>query len=87
MITDKEYQIKNLEKIFNDACFSPAFHQHEKYPIEGLPRISYDDVMNYKYIIRNDRDRSGNTCWSKNSDMIVEYQSIEDLVDDGWRLD
>ena len=29
----------------------------------------------------------GNSFWSEDTDIIIEYNSIEELVDDGWRLD
>jgi len=87
MTTDKEYQIQNLERIFNDGALSPIFKHNPKYPVEGVARIAYGDVMDYKIVIRNEKDFSGNSFWSENADIIAEYKSIEDLVDDGWRLD
>lgn len=87
MTSDREYQIKNLEKITNDAALSPIFKRNPKYPVEGVARISYSDIMDYKFVIRNDKDFSDNSCWSEDADIIVEYKCIEDLVDDGWRLD
>lgn len=87
MITDREYQITNLKRIFNDGTLSPVFKANPKYPVAGIPRIAYSDVMNYKCIIRHDKDCSFNSFWSEETDIIVEYKSIEDLVDDGWRLD
>jgi hypothetical protein len=88
MITDKEYQIQNLSRIFNDGALSPVFKENPKYPVNGVPRISYDDVMDYKFIIRNDKDFSSNSFWSEDDvEMIFDYKNIEELVDDGWRLD
>jgi hypothetical protein len=87
MITDKEYQIENLERIFKDGALSPVFKRNPKYPVDGISRIAYDDVMNYKCIIRHDKDFKDNSFWSEDADIIIEYKSIEDLVDDGWRLD
>ena len=90
MITDKEYQFKNLERIFTDGALSPAFKRNPKYPIGGgVARIAYGDVTDFKYVIRNCKDLSDeyNYFWSEDTDIIAEYKSIEDLVDDGWRLD
>ncbi len=90
MCTDKEYQIKNLQRIFNDGALSPIFKENPKYPTSnGVYRISYDDVMNYKFVIRHDEDFSGDGTrfWNKDTEIIVEYKNIEELVDDGWRLD
>lgn len=87
MIDDKKYQIENLERIFDAGAFSPIFKSNPKYPIIGSLRISYNDVMNRKCIIRCDKDFSENSFWSKNADVIVEYKNIKDLVNDGWQLD
>ena len=88
MFNDKEYQIENLERIFNDGALSPVFKWNPKYPVDGEPRIAYRDVMNYKYILRNCKESLNfNAFWSEEADIIVEYKSIEELVDDGWRLD
>ena len=89
MITDREYQIENLKRIFNDGALSPAFHPNQKYQVKGrgIIRIAYGDVMDYKYIIRYDKSFSSNSYWNENAEVIAEYESIENLVDDGWRLD
>jgi len=90
MSSDKEYQTKNLERIFSDGAFSPVFKYNPNYPIkEGVHRIAYSDVIEYKFIIRHDRNFifGGNPFWNENAEVTVTYNSIGDLVDDGWRLD
>lgn len=87
MITDKEYQTINLERIFNDGALSPMFKSNPKYPVEGVSRIAYSDIMDHKYVIRHDKDSSDNSFWSEDAEILVEYKSIKYLVDDGWRLD
>jgi len=53
---DKEYQKKNLEAIFSAASCAPVFKSNPKHCIgkfaDLIHYISYDDVMNYKFIIR-----------------------------------
>lgn len=87
MTADREYQLINLEKIFHDGALSPVFKRNPKYSNDGVPRIAYSDVMDNKYIIRFDGEFDGNSFWSEDTKILVEYDSIEDLVDDGWRLD
>ena len=90
MITDEEYQMKNLERIFTDGALSPVFKRNQKYPIDGgVARIAYGDVTDYKYVISNCKDFSDEFeyFWSEDADIIAEYKSVEELVDDGWRLD
>ena len=56
MITDEEYQMKNLERIFTDGALSPVFKRNPKYPIDGgVARIAYGDVTDYKYVISNSK--------------------------------
>ncbi len=89
MMNDRDYQISQLKRIFNAANSAPIFKDNEKYFADGVPRIAYDDIMNYKCIIRCDEEfpQSG-TFWSdNNASVIAEYKNIEELVDDGWRLD
>ena len=90
-LTDSD-QLELLEYIFSGAWGSPCFKDNPKYPIEGapgIPRISYDDVMANNLTIRvacapptkniwNDRDKSATT--------LASYNSLVDLVGDGWRL-
>jgi len=87
-MNDKEFQKKNLQEIFNTANMSPCFKENPKFLVNGVPRIAYDDVMNWRYIIRLDENFGDNRFWSdNNAKEIVRYSTIDDLVNDGWRLD
>lgn len=90
-MNDKEYQINNLENIFSGGMLAPVFKVNTKFSSKDgcYPRIMYDDVMNYKYIIRwCDSEFLNNRFYSDlESEVIAEYQSIDELVHDGWRLD
>jgi hypothetical protein len=84
-----EYQVKNLQQIFDEARFSPVFRENPKYNIEGVARIDYDDIMNDRCIIKADKNfpDSGSFWVGKGAEIIAQYKSVQDLVDDGWRLD
>ena len=89
---DKEYQKKNLEKIYRDASLAPAFKQHPKYCTgdfaEVTPYIAYDDVRLMKFIIRGrELGSKFNSFDNEKRQIIVEYTSLEELINDGWRLD
>ena len=89
---DKEVQKKNLEIIFRDASLAPVFKCHPKYCTGDFatvtPYIAYDDVMDEKYIIRGrELGAKRNSFDNEKRPIIVEYTSIDDLVNDGWRLD
>ena len=81
-------QIKNLDAIYADASMAPVFRSNAKYCVDqfaGLtPYISYGDIMEYKYVIRATSDYEDK---SDTNPVIIEYGSIEELVNDGWRLD
>lgn len=52
--------------------------------------INYDDVMNYRYVIRmwvNDGEGYGNQLYDQKTPVFKCYNSIEDMVRDGWKLD
>lgn len=89
-MNDREYQRHHLEKIYNDPLLAPFFKSNPKYCKDSLremaPRIAYSDVMDHKYIIRWS-PHDPNTCWDENTEIIVEYKSIDEMVNDGWRLD
>lgn len=88
---DKEYQKKNLQLIYRDASLAPVFHKNDKYckgSFENIiPFIAYDDVMDNKYIIRARDEGIINSFFSEKTEIVVKYESIDELVEDGWRLD
>jgi len=85
---DKEYQKKNLEAIYSAASLAPVFKTNSKFCVDqfaGLtPYVAYGDVMGYKFVIRATNDYNNK---SETNPVIVEYGSIDELVNDGWRLD
>ena len=88
-MTDREYQISELQRTFGAALLSPVFRANTKYEVHGVPRIGYDDIRAEKCIIRCDgRFPESGQYWSgKDAPVIAQYRSIEELVDDGWRVD
>ena len=88
-MTDREWQIMHLERIYRDAALSPFFKDNPRFsstPDEPFFRIAYADVMNNRFVIRRTPD-SENSFWSEEATVIATYGSIADIVDDGWRLD
>ena len=84
---DIAYQKENLEAIYKAASLSPVFKSNPKYNTGNLtPYISYNDIMAYKYIIRGRPLSIQNTFDGEEREIIAEYDSIDDLVKDGWRL-
>lgn len=88
MTDDQKYQLTHLTRIFRDAAMSPVFRSNPKYPGDGPFRIAFSDVMDNKYVIRiDDQFRGGSLFWDKGTAVVVSYETVEALVEDGWRLD
>jgi hypothetical protein len=87
MSNDRTYQIEELNKLYEDGRCSPIFRANPRYPTPACPRIAYDDVMNYQYVIRAGDGAFGSPFWSEETEVLARYTSVEALVDDGWRLD
>jgi hypothetical protein len=70
-MTDRQRQVAQLEKIFNDGARSPFFKRNAKHPMpqDAVPRIAYSDIMD------------------KCAPVVATYDSTEALVDDGWIVD
>ena len=86
--SDRDYQIRNLSKIYREQNIAPEFRPNPKYSpkdfnpawysmqdIEGAARgyIALSDIMNELYIVR-DAHLDGA--------IVKQYGSIEELVDD-----
>jgi hypothetical protein len=91
----KKNQLKMLQKVFDTWIpATPAFRpNHEGVPEGMVPYISCSDVHDYKYNIRvipseEFFSQDGESYEKKeNSEIIAHYDSLEDLVEDGWVLD
>lgn len=86
-MNDRDFEITNLKAIFDAVSCSPYFKPNPKYPTDPSSNlyINYNDVMADRYIIRCSSDYSPfNTA---EGDIVAKYDSIEALVDNGWRLD
>lgn len=88
---DKLFQKNNLEIIFRDAKFAPTFRKHPLFCVgefeDTSPYIAYDDVINYRFIIRARQLGEFSQYDNNLRTVIKEYKSIEEIVDDGWKLD
>jgi len=88
--SDFEYQVRNIENVFDTGRMSPSFRINSKYCIgkfkNMFPYISYNDLLNHNYIIRARPLGEYNSFDSEDREIIVKYDSIEQLVQDGWRL-
>ena len=89
---DREFQIRQLTRIYDQASFPPAFHRNPKYCFgehaEAIPYIAFLDIMKERCIIRaGTTDEDGEIAKPADGAILAQYKSIEELVADGWRLD
>lgn len=91
----KEEQLRFLQEIF-ETCMppTPAFKtNHPGVPQGMIPYICTSDVFGGKYNIRIIPtevflSKSDDSYEKKeNGEIIAHYDSLEDLVEDGWMLD
>ena len=91
----KERQLELLQRIFDTWLPpTPALRtDHDTVPEGMIPYISTSDVHDYIYNIRvissdiffsDEGDRYENT---EKGQVIAHYDSLEELVEDGWVLD
>ncbi len=84
----KKLQIKRIQKIFASAMYAIYFKKNYKYPSCKTPVILYRDVLDYNCIIHDIGSSPVKMyCDDHSSPIVVQYDSIEDLVNDGWYLD
>ena len=64
---------------------------NKKYSACAHPLISYEDVRNYTFAVRDFDDLLGyellSPLYNGKTKLVMKYSSIEDMVYDGWRLD
>ena len=96
MDSNKEMQLKQLQKVFETWMPpTPAFKTNHEGVLNGMiPYISCSDVHDYKYKIRIipvnvflSRGEDDSYEKMENGEVIAQYETLEELVEDGWQLD
>lgn len=86
-------QLKALKEIYRTANISPVFRPNAKYASQikenEVPYIALNDVLEDLFVIRllPCDVVSRQFPITAEGQVLVEYQSIEELVKDGWELD
>lgn len=87
---DRDRQVRQLREIYDGALMAPKFRRMKKFQTEkdpGPPFIRYSDVMKDRYIIRRGGKDWMNSFCDEETEVIAAYNSLAELVNDGWRLD
>lgn len=96
---DIQREIKLLSEVYEEAMYAPLMRWNLKYKtgkFDGMtPYICINDICNYKYVVCAIPDEEVDKWLQKSGALqefsrrvvIKEYNSIEEMVEDGWRLD
>ena len=88
---DKIIQKQKIAEILQSASFSPLFQRNPLYCINQFaaqtPYISFKDILNKKIIIRGSSVGSKIDSSFMTGLIIMEYENIDKLVEDGWYLE
>ena len=92
--TKQEYdrQKRMLKNIYECPQFAPQFYWNEKYRTEEMedkiPYISIQDLLDYKYVICAMPQSQVEPILLEfgRHEVVKEYSSLDELVEDNWRL-
>ena len=92
--TKQEYgrQKRMLKNIYDMPQFAPQFYWNEKYLTEEMkdkvPYICIQDLLNYKYVICAMPKEQVEAILFEfgRHEVVKEYNSLDELVEDDWRL-
>jgi len=87
---DREFQLQQLRQIYDGALMAPKFKRRDQDSTKkdpGPPFIRYSDIMADRYIVRRGGKDWMNSFCDEETEILATYESLEELVDAGWRLD
>lgn len=93
--TEKEFnrQLSLFAEHYDSPIVSPQLHWNPKYLTPKLenytPIIAINDLVNYQYVvcaIPNEKVEFMLMQLSRTADVIAQYDSLEEMVRDGWRM-
>jgi len=90
----KQYRatrIQRLEEIYRGASFAPLLKRNPKYCVGQLsditPYISFADITNNRFIIRGSPFASCKHSDTGKREIIIQYTTLAELINDGWQID
>ena len=79
--------ITEFKTAYENCTHSLYLKDNPKYNYITKPIIIFDDVVEYYYRIRNRSGAIDLIYNNKEDQVLISYNSIEDMVADGWKLD
>lgn len=82
----REQRINDFKYCYTNGM-SIFVRSNPKYPMDGYGVITFNDVIDYKFIIRSYHGPVKQLVYDENEcdDVVKEYSSLEEMVDDGWQ--
>ena len=96
---DIQREIRLISEVYEDAKYAPLLRWNLKFKtkqFDGMtPYICLNDICHHKYVVCAIPDRDVDKMFQEygmlqefsRREVIAEYNSIEEMVEDGWRLD
>ena len=91
MKSEIKRQLKMFKEQYDEPMYSPQLKWYEKYKTPELknytPFIAIMDLVNYNYVvcvIPNEKVEFMLCQLHRTDKVLVEYNSLEDMVEDGW---
>ena len=90
---DIEREVRLFKKVYDDAMCAPYLRWNPKYKTKEFsgmtPYICIADICDYNYVVCAIPDNEAHMMLQEQErrNVIVEYNSVEEMVEDGWRLD
>lgn len=90
---DIQREIRRFKEVYDDAKYAPLLRWNMKFKTKDfdgmIPYICIKDICDYKYVVCAIPDEEVTMMLQEFSrrEVIAEYNSIEEMVEDGWILD
>jgi hypothetical protein len=86
---DQWFQKRELQLIALHGRFSPVFRRNRKYELgeDCVAFIARDDLIAGRICVRKTDDLDSLGDGGADRDLVAMYESLDELVRDGWRLD
>ena len=90
---DIQREIRLFKEVYEEAMYAPLLRWNSKYKtkeFDGMtPYICINDICYYKYVVCAIPDEEVTDMLQERfrRNVIKEYGSLEEMVEDGWMMD
>lgn len=90
---NNQSEIRLFKQVYDDATYAPLLRWNLKYKTEEFagmtPYICIKDICDYNYVVCAIPDNEVTMPLQEMNrrNVIKQYEKLEEMVEDGWRLD